>query len=134
MAGNLPAIDSKTEINTFLFSSKEALNIVKQYCRSIAREQCSTSHFKGVNGLELDGFFKILFNVLATLIPNHIAWKGSLAVLKFSKFVPMLLMCKISTPKYTRSTQYSTLLHLTCSTLVLVCANFTITLSSWFSN
>ncbi len=53
----LPAVDSNVKVDDFLFSSKEAIDVLCKYCRSLSKEECSTSHFAVSTGTELDSNF-----------------------------------------------------------------------------
>ena len=54
---NLPAVDSGVNVDDFVFSSKDSIDIMKQYCSLVSKEQCSTSHFATVNGCDLKADF-----------------------------------------------------------------------------
>ena len=55
---NLPDVDSGIGVDDFLFNSKEALGIVRDYCKCASKEECSTSHFESVAGAELNANFQ----------------------------------------------------------------------------
>ncbi len=53
----LPAVDSNVKIEDFLYSSKEAIAVLLQYCKALSKEECSTAHFAVSLGTDLDANF-----------------------------------------------------------------------------
>lgn len=77
---NLPHVDSGVKIDEFLFSSKDALAVLLNYCKSVSKEECSTAHFAAGHGSNLDSNFLNFIQRIGNPYPKPYRLEGEFGV------------------------------------------------------